>query len=100
MQSDGNSFGGDVVFDTYNKASRDEDNILYQMYSVTQSYANSFLEYVVLDTSDNVYRDEDNILDQIYIKQNVRIFIMMIFDFHNIIQKCILTLNYHYNPIL
>ena len=32
MQSDGNSFGGDFVLDNYNKASRDEDNILYQVY--------------------------------------------------------------------
>ena len=28
MQSDRNSFGGDVVFDSFNKASLDEDNIL------------------------------------------------------------------------
>ena len=28
MQSDGNSFGGDVVWDTFNKISRDEDSIL------------------------------------------------------------------------
>ena len=27
MQSDGNSFGGDVVLDNFNKASRDEDII-------------------------------------------------------------------------
>ena len=32
MQSDGNSFGGDVVWDTFNKISRDEDNILYKIY--------------------------------------------------------------------
>ena len=32
MQSDCNSFCGDVVFDTFNKASRNEENILDQMY--------------------------------------------------------------------
>ena len=32
MQSDGNSFCGDVVLDSFNKASRDEDKILYQVY--------------------------------------------------------------------
>ena len=32
MQSDGNSFCGDVVLDSFNKASRDEDNILDQIY--------------------------------------------------------------------
>ena len=32
MQSDGNSFCGDVVSNSFNKASRDEDNILDQVY--------------------------------------------------------------------
>ena len=32
MQSDGNSFGGDVVLNSFNKASRDEGNILDQTY--------------------------------------------------------------------
>ena len=32
MQSDGNSFCGDVVSDSFNKASGDEDNILDQIY--------------------------------------------------------------------
>ena len=32
MQSDGNSFCGDVVSDSFNKTSRDEDNIFYQIY--------------------------------------------------------------------
>ena len=32
MQSDGNSFCGDVVLDSFNKESRDEDNILDQIY--------------------------------------------------------------------
>ena len=32
MHSDGNSFGGDVVLDSFNKASRDEDNILDQQF--------------------------------------------------------------------
>ena len=32
MQSDGNSFCGDVVSDSFIKASRDEDNILKQIY--------------------------------------------------------------------
>ena len=32
MQSDGNSFWGDVVLDSFNKASRDEDNIVEKKY--------------------------------------------------------------------
>ena len=32
MQSDGNSFCGDVISDSFNKASKDEDNILEQIY--------------------------------------------------------------------
>ena len=33
MQSDGNNFYGYVVWDSFNKKSRDEDNILEQIYS-------------------------------------------------------------------
>ena len=33
MQSDGNSFGGDVVSDNFNKTFRDEDNNLDQIYT-------------------------------------------------------------------
>ena len=32
MQSDGNNFCGDVVSYSFKKASRDEDNLLYQIY--------------------------------------------------------------------
>ena len=32
MQSDWKSFWGDVVLDSFNKASRDKDNILDQIY--------------------------------------------------------------------
>ena len=32
MQSDGNSFCGDVVLNSFNKVYRDEDNILDQVY--------------------------------------------------------------------
>ena len=32
IQSDGNSFCGDVVLDSFNKAPRDEDNIFDQIY--------------------------------------------------------------------
>ena len=32
MQSDGQSFGKDVVLNSFNKASRDEENILDQVY--------------------------------------------------------------------
>ena len=32
MQSDGNSIFGHVVLDSFNNGSRDEDNILYQIY--------------------------------------------------------------------
>ena len=40
-----------------------------------------------MDTFNNVSRGEDIILDQIYIKQLCPDFIMMIFDFHNIIEN-------------
>ena len=33
MQSDGNSFGGDVVLDSVNVASKDKDSILDQIYA-------------------------------------------------------------------
>ena len=32
MKSDGNSFGGDVVLDSFNMSSRDKDRILDQKY--------------------------------------------------------------------
>ena len=32
MQSYGNSFSGDIVLESFNKASRDEENILDQIY--------------------------------------------------------------------
>ena len=32
IKSDGNSFCGDVVFDSFNKTSRDENNVLDQIY--------------------------------------------------------------------
>ena len=41
MQSDGNGICGDVVLDNINKASRDEDNILDQMYK--RKYARIFI---------------------------------------------------------
>ena len=66
MQSDGNSFYGEVVLDRLNKASRDEDNFLNQI-------------------SEGKY---------------VRIFIMMILILYNINKKCILTKQWHKNPIL
>ena len=34
MQSDRNTFYGDVVLDSFNKASRDEDNILDQIKAI------------------------------------------------------------------
>ena len=33
MQSDWNGFYGDVILDSFDKASRDEDNILDQIYN-------------------------------------------------------------------
>ena len=39
MQSDGNSFGGDVVFGSFNKACRDEDSIQENIY-VKQIFRN------------------------------------------------------------
>ena len=38
MQSDGISFCGDVVSDSFNKTSRDEDKILYQIYKSKYVY--------------------------------------------------------------
>ena len=40
MQSDGNIFCGDVVLYSFNKASRDEENILDQIY-IKNIYKNS-----------------------------------------------------------
>ena len=57
MQSDGDSSGGDVVSGCFNKTSRDEENIL----------------------------------DQIYKNKCVRIILVMILIFYNILRKCILT---------
>ena len=34
MQSDGNSFGGDVVLDSINIESKDADSILHQIYRI------------------------------------------------------------------
>ena len=68
---------------------------MFSIYSVTQSYANSFLGDVVLDSFNNLSRDEDNILEKIYKSKYLQIFIMIILDFYIIIQKYILTLNYH-----
>ena len=83
MQSDGNSFSGDVVLDSFNMAYRDEDSSLDQkykkqisplrdsaqskyssymdhvlvFYSVMQSDGESFHEYVVYDSFNMTYRD-------------------------------------------
>ena len=46
MQSDGNSFGGDAVLDSFNKAIRDEDNILVQVYK--SKYVRIFITTVAL----------------------------------------------------
>ena len=53
---------------------------------------NSFCGDVVSDSFNKRFRDEDNILDQIYKNKYVRIIIMMILIFYNIIQKSVLTL--------
>ena len=41
MESDGNGFYGDVVLNSCNKASRDEDNILDQVYE--SKYVRTFI---------------------------------------------------------
>ena len=41
MQSDANSILGDVVLDTFNNISRDEDNILDQIY-IKQIYSDFY----------------------------------------------------------
>ena len=38
MQSDGNSFGGDVVLDSFNMLYRDEDSMLEQKYEKQLSW--------------------------------------------------------------
>ena len=42
MKSDGNSFNWDVVLDSFDEASRDEENILDQIYK--SKYSNYFLD--------------------------------------------------------
>ena len=61
VQSDGNSFCGNEFLDSYNKAYREEDNILDLIY---------------------IY---------VYKSKYVRIFIMMILMLYKIIGKCMLT---------
>ena len=46
MQSDGNSFGGDVVLNSFNKVSRDEDNILDQGYK--SKYVRIFIMMILI----------------------------------------------------
>ena len=51
MQSDGNSVCGDAVLNSFNKASRDEDNILDQIYieqKCPNFYYDDFLIYITL----------------------------------------------------
>ena len=48
MQSDGNSFCGDVISDTFNKASRDEDNILELIYKKKYVYVIFMLKFKLL----------------------------------------------------
>ena len=44
-QSYANSFWGDVILDTFNNVSRDEDNILEQIY-VKQIWSDFYYEYL------------------------------------------------------
>ena len=46
MQSHGNGFSGDVVLDSFNKASLDEDNILDQMYK--SKYVWNFIMMILI----------------------------------------------------
>ena len=46
MQSDGNGIYGDIVLDSFNKASRDEDNILDQMYK--RIYVQIFIMMILI----------------------------------------------------
>ena len=46
MQSDGNIFCGDVVLDSFNEASRDEDNILDQVYK--SKYVRIFIMMILI----------------------------------------------------
>ena len=46
MQSDGNSFGGHVVLNSLKKASRDEENILDQVYE--SKYVRIFIIMILI----------------------------------------------------
>ena len=46
MQSNGDSFCGDVVLNSFNKASRDEDNILDQVYK--SKYVRIFIMMILI----------------------------------------------------
>ena len=65
---------------------------LCTLYSVMQSDGNNFCGDVVSDSFNKTFWDEDHILDHIYKSKYVRIIIVMILIFYNIIHKCILTL--------
>ena len=65
-----------------------------------QSGGNSFCRDVVLNSFKKASRDEVNILDQVYESKYVRIFIMMILILYDKIRKCMLTHEWHQNPIL
>ena len=56
MQSDGNSFGGDVVSDSFNKTLRDEENILDQVYK--SKYVRIFIIMILI--LHNIIRKLDN----------------------------------------
>ena len=43
MQSDGNSFGGDVVLDSFNKTYRDEDSSLDHKQKCSEFYYGDFI---------------------------------------------------------
>ena len=47
MQSDGNIFGGDVVLDSLNKASQNEDNIFDQIY-ITSKYVRNIITMILI----------------------------------------------------
>ena len=50
MQSDENSFGGDVVSDSFNKTSRDEEKILDQIYK------NKYIRFLMILILYNIIR--------------------------------------------
>ena len=65
MQSDGNSFCGDVVLDSFNIANKDEDNILDKMFQSKYVWINIMMILIFLWHFTKVHTNTTVALNQI-----------------------------------